>query len=133
MTTLLLSLFFACGDKEEENDSAETEEVEETTEEEAEDTAAAEKSEKADLSQPNRTGGKPRKKHNPNAEKATGCRWIVEFCKSLCCKKSSVEEELPRLVWITGVMGSGKTTLAEMLKSQKGCSASQERIIVNIG
>ena len=42
MTTLLLSLFFACGDKEEETDSAEIEEVEETTEEEAEDTATSE-------------------------------------------------------------------------------------------
>ena len=44
MTTLLLTLFFACGDKEEETDSA-TEEVEEAVEEspeEAEDTAASE-------------------------------------------------------------------------------------------
>ena len=47
--TLLLTLLFACGDKEEETDSAvaETEEVaeettEETTEEEAEDTATSE-------------------------------------------------------------------------------------------
>lgn len=47
MTTLLLTLLFACGDKEEETDSAEAEEVveettEETTEEEAEDTATSE-------------------------------------------------------------------------------------------
>ena len=43
MTTLLLSLLFACGDKEEETDTAETKEaVEETTEEEAEDTATSE-------------------------------------------------------------------------------------------
>ena len=46
MTTLLMTLFFACGDKEEETDSA-TEEVveevaEESTEEEAEDTAVSE-------------------------------------------------------------------------------------------
>jgi|TARA_B100000035_G_scaffold87174_1_gene73205 hypothetical protein len=46
MTTLILTLLFACGDKEEETDSA-TEEVveevaEESTEEEAEDTAVSE-------------------------------------------------------------------------------------------
>jgi len=47
MTTLILTLLFACGDKEEETDSAAVEEVveevaEETTEEEAEDTATSE-------------------------------------------------------------------------------------------
>ena len=46
MTTLILTLLFACGDKEEETDTAPTEEVEEaveeTTEEEAEDTATSE-------------------------------------------------------------------------------------------
>jgi len=47
MTTLLMTLFFACGDKEEDSAVAETEEVveettEESTEEEAEDTATSE-------------------------------------------------------------------------------------------
>jgi len=45
MTTLLMTLLFACGEKEEETDTAieEIEEaVEETPEEEAEDTAASE-------------------------------------------------------------------------------------------
>jgi len=47
MTTLIMTLFFACGDKEEDSAVAETEEVveettEETTEGEAEDTAASE-------------------------------------------------------------------------------------------
>jgi len=48
MTTLILTLLFACGDKEGETDSAVAEEevveetTEETTEEEAEDTAASE-------------------------------------------------------------------------------------------
>jgi hypothetical protein len=46
MTTLILTLLFACGDKEEETDSAVTEEVEEAVEEspeeEAEDTATSE-------------------------------------------------------------------------------------------
>jgi len=42
MTTLILTLLFACGDKEEETDSAVTEEVEQSPEEEAEDTATSE-------------------------------------------------------------------------------------------
>ena len=45
MTTLLMTLFFACGDKEEETDSATEDVAEEVTEEsteEAEDTAASE-------------------------------------------------------------------------------------------
>ena len=44
MTTLLLTLLFACGDKEEETDTAieEIEEAVEETTEEAEDTAASE-------------------------------------------------------------------------------------------
>tara|TARA_R100000030_G_scaffold74980_1_gene58150 strand:+ start:925 stop:1071 length:147 start_codon:yes stop_codon:yes gene_type:complete len=46
MTTLILTLLFACGDKEEETDSAAEEAVEEvaeeSTEEEAEDTATSE-------------------------------------------------------------------------------------------
>jgi hypothetical protein len=46
MTTLILTLLFACGDKEEETDSAGEEAVEEvaeeSTEEEAEDTATSE-------------------------------------------------------------------------------------------
>ena len=46
MTTLILTLLFACGDKEEETDSALEEAVEEvaeeSTEEEAEDTATSE-------------------------------------------------------------------------------------------
>ena len=46
MTTLILTLLFACGDKEEETDTAPAEEVEEaveeTPEEEAEDTATSE-------------------------------------------------------------------------------------------
>jgi hypothetical protein len=40
MTTLLMTLFFACGDKEE--DTAIEDVAEETTEEEAEDTATSE-------------------------------------------------------------------------------------------
>ena len=42
MTTLILTLLFACGDKEEETDSAAEEAVEEVAEEEAEDTATSE-------------------------------------------------------------------------------------------
>ena len=42
MTTLILTLLFACGDKEEETDSATEEVAEESTEEEAEDTATSE-------------------------------------------------------------------------------------------
>ena len=42
MTTLILTLLFACGDKEEETDSAVEEAVEEVAEEEAEDTATSE-------------------------------------------------------------------------------------------
>ena len=41
MTTLILTLLFACGDKEEETDSAVEEVAEESTEEEAEDTATS--------------------------------------------------------------------------------------------
>ena len=45
MTTLLITILFGCGEKEEETDTALTEEVEEAVEEtpeEAEDTAASE-------------------------------------------------------------------------------------------
>ena len=42
MTTLILTLLFACGDKEEETDSAVEEAVEEVAEEEVEDTATSE-------------------------------------------------------------------------------------------